>query len=179
MARKATKPAAASASSSFSKRPPPESPIRQSKRAKATTRKSYIEPETDTDEVVDNVKKRPSTTKDESDTVASDFEDVDEEDASSESEPDDTASEEEAAPKKATPRGRPGKSKALPIHAKSDNDGWREGAKLEPGTRLVIKKPKARDAGDTPYLDDTVHPNTMLFLKDLAANNERQWLKST
>jgi len=49
---------------------------------------------------------------------------------------------------------------------------------LGPGTQVVIKKPKARDAGDTPYSDETIHPNTMLFLKDLAANNNRQWMKS-
>jgi hypothetical protein len=57
---------------------------------------------------------------------------------------------------------------------------WRPGVKtgLGPGTQVVIKKPKARDAGSTPYTDNTIHPNTMLFLKDLAANNDRQWLKS-
>jgi len=49
---------------------------------------------------------------------------------------------------------------------------------MELGTRVVIKKPKARDAGKTPYSDETIHPNTMLFLQDLTANNNRQWLKS-
>ncbi len=49
---------------------------------------------------------------------------------------------------------------------------------LGPGTQVIIKKPKARDVGDTPYSDETIHPNTMLFLQDLAANNNRQWLKS-
>ncbi|EER36782.1 conserved hypothetical protein [Histoplasma capsulatum H143] len=33
------------------------------------------------------------------------------------------------------------------------------------------------DAGDTLYEDHTIHPNTMLFLKDLKANNQREWLK--
>jgi hypothetical protein len=57
---------------------------------------------------------------------------------------------------------------------------WRPGVKtgLGPGTQVVIKKPKAREAGSTPYTDEKVHPNTMLFLEDLAANNDRQWLKS-
>ncbi|KAL4904696.1 hypothetical protein BDW74DRAFT_27773 [Aspergillus multicolor] len=57
---------------------------------------------------------------------------------------------------------------------------WREGVKtgLGPGKEVFIKKPKARDPGDTPYADDTLHPNTMLFLKDLAQHNERQWLKA-
>lgn len=57
---------------------------------------------------------------------------------------------------------------------------WRPGVKagLGPGNQVVIKKPQARPAGKTPYEDETIHPNTLLFLKDLKANNERQWLKS-
>jgi hypothetical protein len=56
---------------------------------------------------------------------------------------------------------------------------WREGVKvgLEPGQEVIIAKPKARDAGNTPYQDETLHPNTRLFLIDLASNNDRQWLK--
>lgn len=58
-------------------------------------------------------------------------------------------------------------------------DLWREGVKtgLGPGKEVFIEKPKARDPGDVPYEDDTLHPNTILFLKDLTKNNERQWLK--
>lgn len=57
---------------------------------------------------------------------------------------------------------------------------WREGVKtgLGPGQQVVIKKPKARPAGKVPYTDDTIHPNTLLFLKDLKGNNNREWLKS-
>jgi hypothetical protein len=40
-----------------------------------------------------------------------------------------------------------------------------------------IPLPKAREAGDTPYEDNRLHPNTFLFLKDLKANNNREWLK--
>ncbi|KAL2380681.1 hypothetical protein RJ035_006697 [Blastomyces gilchristii] len=56
---------------------------------------------------------------------------------------------------------------------------WREGVKtgLGPGKEVFIKLPKPRDAGDTPYEDNTIHPNTLLFLKDLKANNQREWLK--
>ncbi|OJD14833.1 hypothetical protein AJ78_04863 [Emergomyces pasteurianus Ep9510] len=56
---------------------------------------------------------------------------------------------------------------------------WREGVRagLGPGKEVFIKLPKAREAGDTPYEDNTIHPNTMLFLKDLKANNQREWLK--
>jgi hypothetical protein len=49
---------------------------------------------------------------------------------------------------------------------------------LGSSTEVIIKKPKARSAGNTPYTDGTIHPNTMLFLQDLAANNNRSWLKS-
>ncbi|OJJ55994.1 hypothetical protein ASPSYDRAFT_92193 [Aspergillus sydowii CBS 593.65] len=71
--------------------------------------------------------------------------------------------------------------------AKSDAPGsskkrdlWREGVKvgLGPGKEVFIEKPKARDPGDVPYKDNTLHPNTILFLKDLTKNNERQWLKA-
>jgi hypothetical protein len=47
-----------------------------------------------------------------------------------------------------------------------------------PGVEVVFKKPKPRPAGKTPYEDATIHPNTLLFLADLKANNNRQWLKS-
>ncbi|QDS70534.1 hypothetical protein FKW77_010339 [Venturia effusa] len=56
---------------------------------------------------------------------------------------------------------------------------WRPGVStgMEAGTQVIIRKPKPRDAGKTPYADDTIHPNTLLFLEDLAANNDRGWLK--
>ena len=58
---------------------------------------------------------------------------------------------------------------------------WREGVKtgLGPGKEVFIKKPKMRDPGNVPYRDDTLHPNTILFLKDLSENNERQWFKGS
>lgn len=57
---------------------------------------------------------------------------------------------------------------------------WRDGVTtgMEPGMEVIIKKPKARPAGKTPYRDDTIHPNTLLFLGELKRNNDRQWLKS-
>ena len=42
---------------------------------------------------------------------------------------------------------------------------------------MFIKLPKARETGKTPYKDDTVHPNTLLFLEELKENNDREWLK--
>nr|OQO15840.1 hypothetical protein B0A51_17555 [Rachicladosporium sp. CCFEE 5018] len=56
---------------------------------------------------------------------------------------------------------------------------WREGVKagLGPGKQLIIKRPKARPAGKVPYADERIHPNTLLFLEELKANNDREWLK--
>lgn len=50
-----------------------------------------------------------------------------------------------------------------------DDDGPR---KVE-----IIPLEKLRDTGGVPYEDHYVHKNTMLFLKDLKANNKRSWLK--
>lgn len=36
---------------------------------------------------------------------------------------------------------------------------------------------KLRDIGGVPYEDTRLHKNTLLFLKDLKANNKRSWLK--
>jgi hypothetical protein len=75
--------------------------------------------------------------------------------------------------KATTPASAKGRSTA-------SKEVWRQGVKtgMGPGTQVVFKKPRARSPGDTPYTDETIHPNTMLFLEDLAANNDRQWLKS-
>lgn len=172
MPRKQTKDTSASVSRSSSKRPASETPTRQSKRAKAATRKSYVEPDTD-EEVA--AEKSPE---DVAASDASEFDDPTDEELSSDSPPEEPSSGDDGKGKKSTPRGQAGK-KALSIRKKQaeGKDLWKQGAKLAPGTQIIIKKPKAREAGDTPYMDETIHPNTMLFLKDLAANNERQWLK--
>lgn len=72
-------------------------------------------------------------------------------------------------------------AKSEASRSSEDNELWREGVKtgLGPGKEVFIAKPKARDPGDVPYNDDTLHPNTMLFLEDLTKNNDRQWLKGT
>jgi len=63
---------------------------------------------------------------------------------------------------------------------KKGTELWREGVRtgLGPGRQVIIAKPKARPAGKIPYADNHIHPNTMLFLQDLAKNNDREWLKS-
>ncbi|KAB8231873.1 DUF2461 domain-containing protein [Aspergillus alliaceus] len=57
---------------------------------------------------------------------------------------------------------------------------WKEGVRagLGPGKEVFIKKPRARDPGNVLYQEHTLHPNTFLFLADLAENNERAWLKA-
>lgn len=81
-----------------------------------------------------------------------------------------------------TPRKAKTKLKQSPASRRKQSAAkmaMKEGAKTGygPGTQVIIKKPKARPAGSTPYKDDTIHPNTLLFLKDLKANNNRPWLK--
>ncbi|XPS94958.1 hypothetical protein M3J09_004256 [Ascochyta lentis] len=174
MPRKPSKPSPGSASRSTSKRPAADTPNRTSKRARATPRKSYIEPDTDSD-AASNAGDLPE---DAESGDASDFEAQSEKEVTSESEPDLDVSDGEPPSTKATPRGRQQK-KSLPLLKKQSEEKelWKPGAKLEPGMQLIIKKPKARDAGDTPYTESTIHPNTMLFLKEIKANNDRQWLK--
>ncbi|KAI9791362.1 MAG: hypothetical protein M1835_000379 [Candelina submexicana] len=62
---------------------------------------------------------------------------------------------------------------------KKGQELWRPGVKsgLAPGQEVLIKLPKARGPGATPYEDTTIHPNTMLFLEELKDNNDREWLK--
>ena len=72
------------------------------------------------------------------------------------------------------------KTESPPAGRDKGDELWRQGVKagLGPGTEMVIQRPKPRDAGKVPYTDATIHPNTMLFLGDLKANNDREWLKS-
>lgn len=41
----------------------------------------------------------------------------------------------------------------------------------------IIPHKKMRDTGGVAYEDEKLHHNTLLFLKDLKANNKRSWLK--
>jgi hypothetical protein len=174
MARKITQKESDPATGRLSKRTASDrpTPIRQSKRTKV--RSSYFEHDSSEDD------KKSSDGADIKVLDASDYEDDEEtnELSPSEAEQDVADSEEEVKPRKAG-RGKAAKGVTMPIHKKQADakELWESGARLEPGTQLIIKKPKAREAGDTPYSEDTIHPNTMLFLKDLAANNDRQWLK--
>ncbi|KAG6060642.1 hypothetical protein E4U17_003814 [Claviceps sp. LM77 group G4] len=64
-----------------------------------------------------------------------------------------------------------------------DNDGNEEGEDDDddddaPRKVVILPLEKLRDTGDVDYADHKVHRNTLLFLKDLKANNRRAWLKS-
>lgn len=162
-----------------------------SKRAKATPTKSQFFPRTSKEKVdataTDALSESPSPTPSTVGDEASGYED---EDASvseitSEEEEEEDYSDSEPPPKKK--QKRTSGAKAMP-HASSkpattlkngQSELWREGVQtgLGHGTQVIIKKPKPRPAGKTPYEDHTIHPNTMLFLSELAENNDRQWLK--
>ncbi|KAL9059361.1 MAG: hypothetical protein Q9162_001230 [Coniocarpon cinnabarinum] len=76
-------------------------------------------------------------------------------------------------------RNRPSTGSSASIRNNSGTELWRTGKKtgLGPGTQVVFNKPKPRSPGKTPYKDERIHPNTLLFLKDLSKNNDREWLK--
>ncbi|KAG5975880.1 hypothetical protein E4U58_006872 [Claviceps cyperi] len=64
------------------------------------------------------------------------------------------------------------------------NDGKQEEEEEEdddddaPRKVVILPLEKLRDTGGVDYADHKVHRNTLLFLKDLKANNRRAWLKS-
>ncbi|KAJ5870114.1 hypothetical protein N7455_005055 [Penicillium solitum] len=144
------------------------------RQAKSTTSKSkYFEPE-DSDE--------PDSESDASagESAGSVYEEAKEESPADEAEPEELSDTDEDAKKKPTVRGKQRQSTNSGSDLVKGKELWREGVRvgLEPGQEVVIAKPKARDAGKTPYQDETLHPNTKLFLIDIASNNDRQWLKA-
>lgn len=183
MARKSQRLSSASSSAPAHKRAAsattlPGDAAKKTKMQKATPTKSQYfesEDEASADEVMRNDEDNELSSAPEDE--ASDFgsgsasEDEDEDDEES-------YDDVEKAPK----RGK--KSASRPSASRTEfvngSEVWREGVKtgLGPGKEVIIKKPKARAAGKTPYADDTLHPNTLLFLADLKKNNDREWLKS-
>jgi hypothetical protein len=177
MPRKTANAAADAPSRSSSKRAaPPDPPSRQSKRAKAA--KKYAEPASNEDE--EDAVSPASANQDDAKESEYDAESGNDARSEPDSDHEEASSEDDSKPAKRTPRGRPAARTVLPLHKKQRNEDepWKDGAKLAPGTQVIIKRPKAREAGNVPYADDTIHPNTMLFLKDLAVHNDRQWLKA-
>jgi hypothetical protein len=85
--------------------------------------------------------------------------------------------------KKKTPMGKHSTSKGKPTSPggimEKGKELWRQGVKvgLGPGKAVFIERPKPRGDGGIKYVPGKIHPNTMSFLGDLSANNEREWLK--
>jgi hypothetical protein len=185
MARRSTRKSAASTERSSSKRPQAsgggdEAPSnKRTKRASNAgkpntlpTRSKYFEPNSDEDD-------KALSESEKVEKVNSSYED----DEASEppSSPEEEESDASSADVQSKKKGR--SAKAPPVNSKKSGRGkslLKSGADtgLEPGTQVIIKKPKPRDDGGIPYVDGAIHPNTMIFLQELAANNNREWLKS-
>ncbi|KAI9817523.1 MAG: hypothetical protein M1827_001133 [Pycnora praestabilis] len=188
MARRPPRQQGSSASTAANKRaasPYTSTPRRQSKRGKfqqspsATSKSTPKKSQYFTGEH-DKIMESEAVSESEIENEESGYEDEDEDGASlasppSESDEEDDYSAEEAEPRKRAVR----KSNGATSKLTKGQELWRPGVKtgLEPGQEVIIRIPKARVAGKTPYLDGTIHPNTFLFLEDLARNNDREWLK--
>ncbi|KAL3424154.1 hypothetical protein PVAG01_03435 [Phlyctema vagabunda] len=55
--------------------------------------------------------------------------------------------------------------------------GWTKTKGKSGRWEMTIKIPKEKEAGDTPYKNRRIHPNTLEFLSELKENNKREWLK--
>ncbi|KAH0011709.1 hypothetical protein KCU78_g9947, partial [Aureobasidium melanogenum] len=141
-----------------------QEPVRGARRA--ATKSKYFEPDTENDSEVEG------SPEDGSSSAV-----VESEDDSDISE---ALSEDEQRPKKRRAPASSNATGSAPTPGEKGKELWRQGVStgLAPGTQIIIKKPKPRTPGNTPYSETTIHPNTMLFLKDLKANNDREWLKS-
>ncbi|KAF4119444.1 Conserved hypothetical protein (DUF2461) [Geosmithia morbida] len=94
---------------------------------------------------------------------------------------------EEPAPKKTKRGGRSSRKVQEEIGTPEDEhreeqDGNEEDDEEEvdedaPMKTIIIPLVKLRDTGGVEYTDDRIHDNTLLFLRDLKANNDREWLK--
>jgi hypothetical protein len=136
---------------------------------KSTSKKSkYFEPESSPE---------PEDSESDGDSGSA-YEEQDQESSDHQSEPEQPLDSEEEPKAAKEKQGRKATSDADADMIKG-KELWREGVRtgLGPGKEVFIPKPKARDAGNVAYQDETLHPNTKLFLQDLAQNNEREWLK--
>ena len=77
---------------------------------------------------------------------------------------------------KTTKKGNKNKKRKVESSASEDDEEVSD-AEARPPKVTIIPLPKAREAGDVPYEDGRIHENTMLFLKDLKANNNREWMR--
>ena len=161
----------------------PVTPLRQSKRINSasgtpgtndsTPKKStYFEHDSEDFESESNFENEESGYEDEEESAVSSPE-------ASEDESDEYNSEEDAPRRKGRASGGfKGKQPPLPPKkGASGKDLWKEGVTVDGEGEVFISLPRARSPGNTPYQDDTLHPNTLLFLGDLKRNNDRAWLK--
>ena len=162
-----------------------ESTDRDRSTGKATPTKSkYVEEEDDEEDDYDEVEGDDgSGYEDEANGDAGADEVTSEEvESEDEDEDEDESEEEDTRPKKRQPKkgakAGGGRAVANAVTGKG-KELWREGVKtgLGPGQQVFIEKPKPRGDGGTKYVPGKIHPNTMAFLKDLKANNNREWLK--
>jgi hypothetical protein len=170
----------------------PKEPRRRSGRVSSTKKSTYFEG-SDSDDVDESALK-PSAAKRGGATQKTpsratkrakkdDYEPEESEEQYEEVDDDDEDNEDDVPVKTSAKRGRPNttpiKSKAASRQAtKKDAQEDDDDDDDDPKSRItIIPIAKLRDTGGVEYEDETVHKNTMLFLKDLKANNVRSWLK--
>ncbi|EPE03536.1 hypothetical protein F503_06709 [Ophiostoma piceae UAMH 11346] len=105
-----------------------------------------------------------------------DYDHADEEDADDHKPVKKSSTPAKAKPsKKATARGKKKKPDSDDDDLEEDEDEDED--EDAPAKVTFIPNKKLHDLGGVDHVDETVHPVTMLFLKDLKANNRRNWLK--
>ncbi|KAI4163520.1 MAG: hypothetical protein LQ342_002792, partial [Letrouitia transgressa] len=165
------------------------SPLGPSSNAKSTPKKSqYFHTNSLSSEPESEIEEEASGYEDE-DASASAISSPPESEPSEEEEIEEYTSEDEKPKRKSRGKGsarnsqKNGKANGVVAAIKGavekGKELWRPGVKsdLAPGEEVFVKLPKARGDGGIKYQEGVIHPNTMLFLGDLAENNEREWLK--
>jgi hypothetical protein len=148
-------------------------------KATPTKSKYFEEPDSD-DEPGHEAEDDESGYEDEADDASAPDEEASSEEEDSEEEYD---SDEDAPARKRKPKkgnnAAGGLGAVVNAVVQKGKELWRPGVKagLGPGKQVFIEKPKPRGDGGIKYVPGRIHPNTMAFLKDLKANNDREWLK--
>ncbi|RYP30699.1 hypothetical protein DL767_006115 [Monosporascus sp. MG133] len=177
---------------------------RRSQRVRSTATKSaYFEAESDADDGSDVVpppprgKKAPPKKKGKVEEEVRYDDDGEDEYESGGDDEDEGDEDDDELPPEAPPnkkrRGRPPKQQQAEKKQKTNRQGSKasaaktkrqetdedddEGSEDEDGRVTFIPLPQLRDTGGVDYEDARLHPNTLLFLRDLKANNKRSWLK--
>ncbi|KAL9045756.1 MAG: hypothetical protein Q9214_001255 [Letrouitia sp. 1 TL-2023] len=165
------------------------SPLGSSSNAKSTPKKSqYFHTNSLSSEPDSEIEEEASGYEDE-DASASAISSPPQSETSEEEEIEEYTSEDEKPKRKSRGKGSTQKRQkngkvngvvaAIKSAVEKGKELWRPGVKpdLAPGEEVFVKLPKARGDGGIKYQEGVIHPNTMLFLGDLAENNDREWLK--